>query len=93
LISLSSKKAKELSIENFPNINNERYHNLFSIIKSNIYIYIYTYFSYESEQEDILLLVSKIFFNLLTTHSLENGNKRFATFVMVIMLYNFGYFF
>jgi prophage maintenance system killer protein len=30
---------------------------------------------------------------LLTTHSLLNGNKRFATSVMILMLYNFGYFF
>lgn len=88
LVLSSAEKAKELSIENFPHITKARYNCLFSLIKGNIN----SFFSYESDN-DILSLVSKIFFNLLTTHSLLNGNKRFATSVMILMLYNFGYFF
>lgn len=56
------------------------------------------YLSYIDENDDfykkdIICLVSEIFFNIIMQHPLNNGNKRLGTFILIYLLYYFGFYF
>lgn len=64
------------------------------ILKSTFNKYIfYIDDSNDFYKKDIICLLSEVFFKIIMHHPLKNGNKRVATFILVYLLYHFGFYF
>ena len=86
LIHKSFELANKIKPDYMPKYNNKYKEAIISTIESCL-------IKIKYNNKDIFYFCANIFFKLLVTHKLINGNKRIATSILINFLYYFGYYF
>lgn len=91
IINSAFQESEQCSNEPIDKTNTEKVRDILQLTFNKYLCYIDE--NNDFYKKDIICLVSEIFFKIIMQHPLNNGNKRLGTFILIYLLYYFGFHF